>query len=267
MAGVGAVALAARTATPVSAAFPTEAYDFGGGKNIVNVTLVDIRAWDTLGEISVLVVAATGVASLIFLRRRTGGVDRLAPTELCGGADRGRPRQPRRRWLPASATLPPERRSVILEVVTRLLFHTILVFSLYLLFSGHNEPGGGFAGGLVAGLALVVRYLAGGRYELDEAAPVDAGRCSAPGCSSPAAPAWPALAARRAGAADGDPRGRRCRCSATCKLVTSLFFDIGVYLIVVGLVLDILRSLGAELDRQDARRTTRESSDPDAAVR
>jgi multicomponent Na+:H+ antiporter subunit A len=34
------------------------------------------------------------------------------------------------------------------------------------------------------------------------------------------------------------------------KLVTSLFFDIGVYLIVVGLVLDVLRSLGAELDRQ-----------------
>ena len=35
------------------------------------------------------------------------------------------------------------------------------------------------------------------------------------------------------------------------KLVTSLVFDIGVYLIVVGLVLDILRSLGAELDRQE----------------
>ena len=44
---------------------------------------------------------------------------------------------------------------MVLEVVTRLLFHTILVFSIYLLFSGHNEPGGGFAGGLVAGLALV----------------------------------------------------------------------------------------------------------------
>ena len=63
----------------------------------------------------------------------------------------------------------------MLEVVTRILFHTILVFSLYLLFSGHNEPGGGFAGGLVAGLALVLRYLAGGRYELGEAAPVDPG--------------------------------------------------------------------------------------------
>src|SRR4029450_5851570 len=60
MGAVGAVALATRTATPVSAAYPEEAYEFGGGKNIVNVTLVDIRAWDTLGEVSLLVVAATG---------------------------------------------------------------------------------------------------------------------------------------------------------------------------------------------------------------
>ena len=34
-------------------------------------------------------------------------------------------------------------------------------------------------------------------------------------------------------------------------LVTSIFFDIGVYLVVIGLVLDILRSLGAEVDRQE----------------
>jgi len=34
-------------------------------------------------------------------------------------------------------------------------------------------------------------------------------------------------------------------------LVTSTFFDIGVYLVVVGLVLDILRSLGAEIDRRE----------------
>ena len=49
---------------------------FGGGKNIVNVTLVDIRAWDTMGEISVLLVAATGVASLVFLSRRGGAIYR-----------------------------------------------------------------------------------------------------------------------------------------------------------------------------------------------
>jgi multicomponent Na+:H+ antiporter subunit A len=233
----------------VSVDYPEEAYDFGGGKNIVNVILVDIRAWDTLGEISLLVVAATGVASLVFLRRRTGGVDRLDAAERAG-TDAPAGRAPRRQWLAASATLPPERRSVVLEVITRVLFHTILVFSLYLLFSGHNEPGGGFAGGLVAGLALVLRYLAGGRYELGEAAPVDPGLLLGAGL----------LFAGGTGVA-GLMLGAEVLQTAILettlpvlgdvKLVTSLFFDMGVYLIVVGLVLDILRSLGAELDRQE----------------
>jgi multicomponent Na+:H+ antiporter subunit A len=249
MAAVGAVALATRTATPVSAAYPKEAYDFGGGKNIVNVTLVDIRAWDTLGEISLLVVAATGVASLVFLRRRTGGVDRLDSADLAE-LPSAAGRAPRRRWLAATATLPPERRSVVLEVITRVLFHTILVFSLYLLFSGHNEPGGGFAGGLVAGLALVLRYLAGGRYELGEAAPIDPGLLLGAGL----------LLSGGTGVA-GLMLGAEVLQTAILettlpvlgdvKLVTSLFFDMGVYLIVVGLVLDVLRSLGAELDRQE----------------
>ena len=64
---------------------------------------------------------------------------------------------------------------MIFEVVVRLLFHTMIVYSLFLLFSGHNAPGGGFAAGLVTGIALIVRYLAGGRYELGEAAPVQPG--------------------------------------------------------------------------------------------
>jgi multicomponent Na+:H+ antiporter subunit A len=265
MAAVGAVALATRTATPVSAAYPKEAYDFGGGKNIVNVILVDIRAWDTLGEISLLVVAATGVASLVFLRRRTGGVDRLEPADLAE-VPTAQGRAPRRRWLAASATLPPERRSVVLEVITRILFHTILVFSLYLLFSGHNEPGGGFAGGLVAGLALVLRYLAGGRYELGEAAPVDPGLLLGAGL----------LFAGGTGVA-GLLLGAEVLQTAILettlpvlgdvKLVTSLFFDMGVYLIVVGLVLDVLRSLGAELDRQEDEEDPIEAEPGEVIVR
>ena len=248
MAAAGAVAVSARTATPVSVAYPDAAYEFGGGENVVNVTLVDIRAWDTLGEVSLLVVAATGVASLVFLRRRTGVVDRLDPVELAR-RNRSTDREPRGQWLAASAALAPDRRSVILEVVTRILFHSILVFSIFLLFSGHNEPGGGFAGGLVAGLALVLRYLAGGRYELGEAAPVDPGLLLGVGL----------LVAGGTGVV-GLVLGADVLQTAILettlpvlgdvKLVTSLFFDIGVYLIVVGLVLDILRSLGAELDRQ-----------------
>ncbi|HZH22522.1 MAG TPA: hydrogen gas-evolving membrane-bound hydrogenase subunit E, partial [Geodermatophilus sp.] len=249
MAAVGAVALSSRTATPVSAGYPGPAYDLGGGKNIVNVTLVDIRAWDTLGEISLLVVAATGVASLVFLRRRTGGVDRVPRAELAQRRKRSR-RAPRDRWLAATATLDPARRSVVLEVVTRLLFHTIMVFSLYLLFSGHNEPGGGFAGGLVAGLALVLRYLAGGRYELGEAAPVAPGLLLGSGLLFAGGTGVAGLLLG-AGVLQTAILETTLPVLGDVKLVTSLFFDCGVYLIVVGLVLDVLRSLGAELDRQE----------------
>ncbi|MCF6736656.1 Na+/H+ antiporter subunit A [Blastococcus sp. KM273129] len=248
MAAAGAVALSARTATPVSVDHPEAAYDFGGGENVVNVTLVDIRAWDTLGEISLVVVAATGVASLVFLRRRTGVVDRLDPVQLAR-QQRSSRRAPRGQWLAASAVLAPERRSVILEVITRVLFHTILVFSLFLLFSGHNEPGGGFAGGLVAGLALVLRYLAGGRYELGEAAPVDPGLLLGVGLLFAGGTGVVGLALG-ADVLQTAILETTLPVLGDVKLVTSLFFDIGVYLIVVGLVLDILRSLGAELDRQ-----------------
>ena len=60
----------------------------------------------------------------------------------------------------------------------------------YFFFAGHNTPGGGFAGGLTAGLALVLRYLAGGRYELGEALPAGRGQDAR-------APAWPCRRAPR----------------------------------------------------------------------
>ncbi|GAA2163522.1 multisubunit sodium/proton antiporter MrpA subunit /multisubunit sodium/proton antiporter MrpB subunit [Humibacillus xanthopallidus] len=247
-AAVGVIALVAsggRTTTPVSVDFPTEAYTFGHGKNIVNVTLVDIRAWDTLGEVSVLVAAATGIASLIFVRTRNTRLSRATAKALpSSNAARGT-------WLLGGRTMRKEKRSVIFEVVTRLVFHIMLAASLYLLFAGHNQPGGGFAGGLVAGLALVVRYLAGGRYELDEAAPFDAGLLVGLGLLVAVGSALAPLAfggtILETTAVDFTlwPWGE-------VHLVTSLVFDIGVYLIVVGMMLDIVRSLGTGIDRQIA---------------
>lgn len=248
MAGIALAASGIRTDDPVGRAFAEPAVSYGGGNNIVNVTLVDIRAWDTMGEISVLVVAATGVASLIFLI--TGRTRRWRPDQAIAGAPstQSAGRTHRNTWLRAGRTLAPERRSIIFEVVTRLVFHTVIVFSIYLLFSGHNAPGGGFAGGLVAGLALMVRYLAGGRHELDEAAPVDAGLVLGLGL----------FIATGAGLIPMVFGGQVLQ-SAVVDLhvpvlgdihfVTSLFFDIGVYLVVVGLMLDVLRSLGGGIDR------------------
>ncbi|HWM74585.1 MAG TPA: Na+/H+ antiporter subunit A [Nocardioides sp.] len=245
------VATAARNSIPVSAEFAREAVAFGGGRNIVNVTLVDIRAWDTMGEIAVLVAAATGVASLVFIRSRTSAINRVDSSAPAAETPRSTG-SPRPVWLPGGVTLAPDRRSIIFEVVTRLVFHTIVVFSIYLLLSGHNSPGGGFAAGLVTGLALMVRYLAGGRYELDEAAPVDAGALMGMGLfvatASGLAPLAFGGAVLQSALIDVN-----LALLGEVHLVTSVFFDVGVYLVVVGLLLDLLRSLGSEIDRHILR--------------
>jgi multicomponent Na+:H+ antiporter subunit A len=246
------VTTGSRTAEPVSAPYPEEAVEFGGGHNIVNVILVDIRAWDTLGEISVLVAAATGVASLLFLDTRMAGIRRVYDIPYPAAVEKLPTGPGRRVWLPGPRTLPPDRRSIIFEVITRLLFPVLVVFGIYLLLAGHNLPGGGFAAGMVTGLALMVRYLAGGRYELDEAAPIDAGILMGTGL-------FVAAVSGLAPLAFGGAVLQSAKVDLVVPLlgevhfVTSTFFDIGVYLVVVGLVLDLLRALGSRIDRQILR--------------
>ncbi|QDH10742.1 Na+/H+ antiporter subunit A [Nocardioides dongxiaopingii] len=252
--GILVVAGSSRTTEAVSTRFAKAAYEFGYGRNVVNVTLVDIRAWDTFGEISVLVVAATGVASLIFLDTRSGGVRRLAEADPQTVETTGAPgaTRVRRTWLPAPGTLSPDRRSIVFEVVTRLVFHSIMVFSVYLLVAGHNLPGGGFAAGMVAGLALMVRYLAGGRYELAEALPVDAGVIIGTGLFVAAVSGLGPVAFGGEVLQTADVYVD-LPLLGELHLVSSVGFDIGVYLVVTGLVLDLLRTFGANLDRQILR--------------
>ncbi|GAA4697057.1 Na+/H+ antiporter subunit A [Nocardioides nanhaiensis] len=267
-AGFMLVAAGARTATPVSATMPQEALDYGGGENIVNVILVDVRAWDTLGEIAVLVVAATGVASLVFVRHRGAGIRRVHEIPYPAGVAKQATRPGRRAWLPAPRTMAPENRSIIFEVVTRLLFHTVIVFSIYLLIAGHNEPGGGFAAGMVTGLALVIRYLAGGRYELDEAAPVDAGRLIGAGLVVAAVSALLPIAVGGA-VLQSAVVDVHVPLVGDLHLVSSVLFDVGVYLVVVGLALDLLRALGSHIDRQlvrERREAETEATTPEAQV-
>ncbi|MDP9866735.1 MULTISPECIES: Na+/H+ antiporter subunit A [Streptosporangium] len=235
--GAGMLAASARTAMPVGRLMAGAAEE-SGASNIVSALLVDIRAWDTMGESSVIVVLTLGVTSLVFLRRRTYALER-PPAEAR--------REDRTHWL--AATLPAGEQAVVLEVVARLTFHTVMLISLFLLFTGHSSVGGGFAGGIVAGLALVIRYLAGGRYELAVAAPVDAGVLIGLGLLlSTVTALWGLLAT-------GAPLDMLSADLAVpligeLHLSTVLLFDIGIYVTVVGMAQDVLRSLGAELDRQ-----------------
>jgi len=251
---VGAVVLVAassRTAEPVGPRYLPVAYPDGGGENVVNVLLTDYRAMDTFGEISVIAIAAVGILSLVAAGSRTARHDDGAGAPLATGFS-------------------GSRRYVVLEVAGRLLFHTIAVFSVFLLLVGHNLPGGGFAGGLVLGLALALRYLAGGSRALLAVAPVP-----------PAAVLGAGLALAAAAGAGAWLFGGEFLQSTILeadvpllghvKVVTVLVFDAGVYLVVVGMVLAVLRGLGAEISRR-ARTPGRveagvgTGADPDAAA-
>ena len=143
---------------------------------------------------------------------------------------------------------PLVRRSVVLDTSVRLVFHTVLVFGLYLLFAGHNQPGGGFVGGLVTGTAFVLRYVARGREDVSNAVPVDPGLLLGLGVGLAALTGAASLLLGEDYLRSGI-RELAVPVLGHVKLTSALAFDTGVYLVVVGLVLALLRTLGAEAER------------------
>jgi multicomponent Na+:H+ antiporter subunit A len=226
VAGFGLVAAAARRAEPVSGAHLDLAYPEAGGRNVVNVILVDIRGFDTLGEITVVTVATLGMIGLVRAVRR----ERLHEPTAAGTARRSRPLY---------------HPSPVLDVGVGALVHTLLVFSLFLLFGGHNRPGGGFIGGLVAGSAFVLQHVRGGDVTFRGQGAVTAEKLVGVGVGVAAgtgAASW--LAGGQfleSGLFEAD-----LPVIGDVKASSSLLFDVGVYLVVVGLVLGILRSLGRQ---------------------
>jgi multicomponent Na+:H+ antiporter subunit A len=104
---------------------------YAHGRNVVNVILVDFRALDTMGEATVVAVAAIGVTVLLSVVSREG----------------------RRKFGEGSP---------ILETSARYLTPFISLFAVVILLQGHNRPGGGFLGGLLAGAAIALHSLAFG---------------------------------------------------------------------------------------------------------
>jgi multisubunit Na+/H+ antiporter MnhB subunit len=137
------------------------------------------------------------------------------------------------------------RRSVILDEADRWLFPVIMLVSVYVTFRGHNAPGGGFAGGLIAGGGFVLRFLAGGSPRTRR--------------SSLARPTsligiglFIAVVTALAPIAMGDAMLEstiwkpHVPLVGTVKVVSSSIFDVGVYVLVVGVVLAVIVALGAD---------------------
>ncbi|MXQ10842.1 monovalent cation/H+ antiporter subunit A [Microvirga makkahensis] len=139
----------------VSRYFVENSYDKGGGRNVVNVILVDFRGFDTFGEIVVLAVVAITVFSLLRRFRpaqesvqapeqqqRQDAYDRTAPERALGDT------------LSDYLTVP--------GIIMQWLFPVIGMVAIYLFLRGHDLPGGGFAAGITMSIALVLQYMAGG---------------------------------------------------------------------------------------------------------
>lgn len=158
---------------------------------------------------------------------------------------------PRGRWLSTVVRPAFGPRSLLLEVAARLLIPAILVLSVFLLVSGHDRPGGGFAGGLVASMAYVLRYIAGGRHELAAGLPMRPNGLLALGLLLACATAGLPLLF-------GHPVLETAKMELVLpvfgevKVLSALVFEVGVFLVVVGLVLSVVAALGARMEAEEA---------------
>jgi multicomponent K+:H+ antiporter subunit A len=139
----------------IASYFLENAYSEGGGRNAVNVILVDFRAFDTFGEIAVLGIVGLTVYGL--LRRFRPAEDSMELPEQQLTQNRFDADQPERS--------PGEMmRDYLLvpSVLMQWLFPVIIIFAVYLFVRGHDMPGGGFSAGLTLSIAFLLQYLAGG---------------------------------------------------------------------------------------------------------
>ena len=138
------------------------------------------------------------------------------------------------------------RRSLILDVVVRLVFHSALLLGTFLLFTGHNRPGGGFVGGLVVGAAISLRYVAGGIDEVRATMPVRPWTLLGTGMATATLTGLvPLLFGRQL--MEHAKLDLHLGPLGECHLNTALFFDMGVAQVVIGMVLLLLVAFGERL--------------------
>lgn len=215
-----AYAVLTRPYASIAGFFLDNSVSGGGGANVVNVILVDFRGFDTLGEISVLVIAAVAIYGLLH------GLHLPHPIRDYRG----------RLWSTDS-------HPTILDVLARALLPLAMLISVFIFLRGHNLPGGGFIAGLITAVALILQYVSNGvawtqaRQPFSYHAICGAGLLIAgltglgsllfgyPFLTSTFGHFhWPLV--------------------GEFELASAMLFDLGVYLVVVGATLLILSNIG-----------------------
>lgn len=207
---------------PISSYFVENSYKLGGGKNIVNVLLVDFRGFDTMFEITVLGLASLAIYSMIKLQLDQ---DRK-PSRVSSGSRDNLPRYAR-------------SNDVLLQSVAKVAFVIIITFSLYLFFAGHNQPGGGFIGALMAAAALILVAVAFGTEFVEKVLPVDYRKLIGIGIAIAFLTGIGSFLfdapflSQAFGYFDLPVMGKT-------ELTTAMLFDLGVYLSVIGVTMNII---------------------------
>lgn len=229
--GVGAVvtliALAAssgRTFDSIADYFIKESYHLAGGKNIVNVILVDFRGFDTLLEIMVLGIASLGIYALIKVDLGEG---------VIGERDR------------YEGAYLPNSNDVILRTISKVVVFIVVTFSWFLFNSGHHEPGGGFIGGLMTSAALVLLSMAFGMDMTRKIVPFEFRKVTAAGLAIALLTGIGSFAFDAPFLSHSFDYFTLPLLGET-ELATAVLFDLGVYLAVVGVTMTIINSIGRD---------------------
>ncbi len=230
--------LTRQTPNDISSFYLSRALPEGGGSNVVNVMLVDFRGFDTLGEITVLGAMALTVYALL-RRFRPSKESMQLPAQ-------------QRQLAPDVATdlVNPRQANdtalgfmMVPAVLVRLLLPIALVVSFYLFMRGHNQPGGGFVAGLVMSVAFILQYMVAGTQWVEAQMSLRPMRWMGFGLLSATLTGLGALFV-------GYPFLTTHTWHLSLPLLgdihiaSALFFDVGVYAMVVGSTLLMLTALG-----------------------
>jgi multicomponent K+:H+ antiporter subunit A len=239
------------TTSRLSKYFAEVAPGQGHGSNVVNVILVDFRGFDTLGEITVVGIVALTVYKLLRRFRPAPESIALSRADPHDAGDTARPVE--NQALPVGYMMVP-------AVLGRLLLPIAGVVSIFFLLRGHDAPGGGFVGGLVVATAFIVQYMVNGTLWLESRIRIHPQYWIGTGllCAAGAgAGAW--LASRNFLAS---MRWDLRLLSMDVHLSSTLLFDLGVYLLVVGSTILIVIALAHQ-----SMRTRREPLPEDAVTK
>lgn len=233
MAGISYAVLMLPAHESISGFFLERALPEGGGSNVVNVLLVDFRVFDTLGEITVLSIVALTVYAL--LRRFRPAKESIPiPAQQANEID------------PATQQTPAQQANsgymMVPGIYLRLLLPIIGVVAAYFFMRGHNLPGGGFVAGLTFAVAIIIQYMLAGTVWVEANLRIQPHRWVALGlmvaCITGLG-AWllgyPFLTSHTA--------HFTLPVLGEIHLPSALFFDLGVFAVVVGTTMLILVAL------------------------